>query len=154
MTLLSLASVLAESARRTPDRLAVVQGDLRVGYADLWRQARQHATALQGQGIGPGDRVALLAPNVADFVRAYYGILAAGAVVVPVPTLLNADGGVVHRCGTRVRSFLLYDASFAAIGHRGRRRRVGVPPATSPRWAPPTSSRCAPTSRARPRTPR
>ena len=70
MTTLSLASVLAESARRTPTTTALVQGDLRVSYADLWHQARQHARALQDNGIGPGDRVALLAPNVADFVRA------------------------------------------------------------------------------------
>jgi long-chain acyl-CoA synthetase len=125
MTLLSLASVLAESARRAPDRLAVVQGDLRVGYGDLWRQARQHATALQGQGIGPGDRVALLAPNVVDFIRAYYGILAAGAVVVPVPTLLNAEEAsyILRHSGA---TFLLYDASFAAIGTQAA-EAVGVP---------------------------
>ena len=66
MTLLSLASVLAESARRTPEKTAVVQGEARVSYADLWRQARQHASALQGKGNGPGDRVALHAPNVVE----------------------------------------------------------------------------------------
>jgi len=91
MTTLSLATVLAEAARRTPDRPAVVEGPSRISYADLWRQARQHAAALQDKGVRPGDRVALVAPNVADFVRAYYGILAAGGVVVPVPTLLNAE---------------------------------------------------------------
>ena len=85
MTMLSLAAVLAEPARRTPHKLAVVQGDLRLGYGELWRQARQHASALSARSVRPGDRVALLAPNVADFVRAYYGILAVGAVVVPCP---------------------------------------------------------------------
>jgi long-chain acyl-CoA synthetase len=114
MTTLSLASVLAESARRTPTTTALVQGEHRISYADLWRQARQHARALQDKGIGPGDRVALLAPNVADFVRAYYGILAAGGVVVPVPTLLNADEAsyIVEHSGARV---LLHDASFADV---------------------------------------
>ena len=38
MTTLSLASVLAESARRTPEKTAVVQSDTRVSYADLWRE--------------------------------------------------------------------------------------------------------------------
>jgi long-chain acyl-CoA synthetase len=114
MTTLSLATVLAEPARRTPDHLALVQGDLRVTYADLWRQARQHAAALQDKGIGPGDRVALLAPNVVDFVRAYYGILAAGGVVVPVPTLLNA-AEAAYILGHSGAQALLYDASFAAV---------------------------------------
>jgi long-chain acyl-CoA synthetase len=114
MTTLSLATVLAESARRTPDRLALVQGDLRLSYADLWRQARQHAAALQQHGVEPGDRVALLAPNVADFVRAYYGILAAGGVVVPVPTLLSADEAahIVRHSGA---GSLVYDAAFQSV---------------------------------------
>jgi long-chain acyl-CoA synthetase len=114
MTILSLATVLAESARRTPDQPALVQGPLRLTYAELWWQARQHAAALQGQGVRPGDRVALLAPNVADFVRAYYGILAAGAVVVPVPTLLNVDEAafIVRHSGAQS---LVYDASFADV---------------------------------------
>ncbi len=125
MTTLSLATVLAEAARRTPDELALVQGDLRVTYGDLWRQARQHAAALQDKGVGPGDRVALLAPNVADFVRAYYGILAAGGVVVPVPTLLNADEAayIVRHSGARA---LLHDASFAEVATAAA-EAVGVP---------------------------
>ncbi|MDX6300394.1 MAG: long-chain acyl-CoA synthetase [Nocardioidaceae bacterium] len=103
MSTLSLATVLAEAARRTPDRPALVEGPSRISYADLWRQARQHAAALQGKGVQPGDRVALVAPNVADFVRSYYGILAAGGVVVPVPTLLNAEEAsyLVRHSGAR-----------------------------------------------------
>jgi long-chain acyl-CoA synthetase len=125
MTTLSLAAVLAEPARRTPDKIAVVEGDLRLGYGELWQQARQHAAALAARGVRPGDRVALLAPNVADFVRAYYGILAAGAVVVPVPTLLNADEAsyIVRHSGART---LLYDATFAAVA-TGAAGTVGVP---------------------------
>jgi long-chain acyl-CoA synthetase len=125
MTALSLASVLAESARRTPSQVAVVQGDLRVTYADLWRQARQHAAALQQRGVGPGDRVALVAPNVVDFVRAYYGILAAGGVVVPVPTLLNAEeaGYIVRHSGAQS---VLYHPSFAEVA-TGASAGVGVP---------------------------
>ena len=114
MTTLSLASVLAESARRTPEKTAVVQGEERVSYAELWRDARRHAGSLQDNGIEPGDRVAVLAPNVVDFVRAYYGVLAAGGVVVPVPTLLNADEAayILRHSGART---VLYDASFADV---------------------------------------
>ncbi|SDZ16068.1 long-chain acyl-CoA synthetase [Micromonospora pattaloongensis] len=91
MSSLSLASVLAESARRYPEKVAVVDGAVRVSYADLWAQARTLAAGLQALRIGPGSTVALVAPNVVDFPRAYYGILATGAVVVPVHLLLTAD---------------------------------------------------------------
>ena len=84
MTTLSLATVLAEAARRTPDKVALVQGDLRLSYRELWEDARRYGAALAEHGIAPGEPVALVAPNVADFVRAYYGVLARGGVVVPV----------------------------------------------------------------------
>jgi long-chain acyl-CoA synthetase len=88
---LSLASVLHESALRRPDKVAVVEGDRRATYAELWQLALRRAGALRAAGVRPGDRVALLAPNTVDFVTAYYGILARGAVVVPVAPMLVAD---------------------------------------------------------------
>ncbi len=91
MTTLSLATILAEAARRYPDKTAVVDGDLRVTYADLWHQARGYAAGLRAAGVEPGQSVALLIPNVVDFPRAYYGALAAGAVVVPVHLLLTGS---------------------------------------------------------------
>ncbi|MFC0505592.1 long-chain-fatty-acid--CoA ligase [Micromonospora costi] len=91
MTALSLAMVLAESARRHADTVAVVDGEARVTYAELWLEARSYAAGLRELGIAPGDPVALLAPNVVDFPRVYYGALAAGAVLVPVHLLLTPD---------------------------------------------------------------
>jgi long-chain acyl-CoA synthetase len=125
VTTLSLATILAESARRSPGKVAVVEGDLRLTYAQLWEQARRYGAALAARGIEPGDRIALLAPNVADFVRAYYGILAVGGVVVPVPTLLNTEEAayVVGHSGARA---LLYEAGFADIAV-GAARSAKVP---------------------------
>jgi long-chain acyl-CoA synthetase len=91
MTTLSLASVLAESARRYPNKTAVVDGPLRVSYVDLWHQARHQAAALGAVGVKPGDAVGLLCPNTIEFPRAYYATLAAGGVVVPVHLLLTAE---------------------------------------------------------------
>jgi long-chain acyl-CoA synthetase len=91
---LSLASVLQESALRRPDKVAVIEGPpahRRVTYAELWDAALRRAGALRAAGVEPGDRVALLALNTIDFVTAYYGILARGAVVVPVAPMLVAD---------------------------------------------------------------
>ncbi|QKV96239.1 long-chain fatty acid--CoA ligase [Streptomyces sp. NA02950] len=91
MTALSLAATLADPARRSPGSLALVEGGVRLTYGELWTDALSYAAALREQGVRPDDRVALLCPNTADFVRAYYAILAVGGVVVPVPTLLTAD---------------------------------------------------------------
>ncbi|MEV0328091.1 long-chain fatty acid--CoA ligase [Micromonospora echinospora] len=104
MTALSLAMVLAESARRHPDTVAVVDGDVRVTYAELWLEARSHAAALRLLGVAAGDPVALLAPNVVDFPRVYYGALAAGAVLVPVHLLMTADemGYVLRDSGAKL----------------------------------------------------
>jgi long-chain acyl-CoA synthetase len=88
---LSLASVLQESALRRPDKVAAVEGDRTATYAELWSLALRRAGALRAAGVAPGDRVALLGLNTIDFVTAYYGILARGAVVVPVAPMLVAD---------------------------------------------------------------
>ena len=91
MTTLSLASVLAEAARRYPDKVGVVDGARRASYAELWHQARSYAAGLASLGIHRGGTVALLAPNVLEFPWAYYGAIAAGATVVPVHLLLTPD---------------------------------------------------------------
>jgi long-chain acyl-CoA synthetase len=88
---LTIASMLAESATRFADNTAVVLGDLRLTYAQLWAHAKQYAAVLREQGIGPGDKVAVLLPNTPHFPLAYYGTIALGAVVVPVHALLKAE---------------------------------------------------------------
>ena len=87
---LTLAAILAESAQRYPDRDAVVIGPQRISYRQLWEETRKYAAVLREAGVGPGDRVALLMPNVPDFPRVYYAILSLGGVVVPVHALLVA----------------------------------------------------------------
>jgi long-chain acyl-CoA synthetase len=86
----SVAAILAESANRFPDSTALIIDQTRISYTALWAQTRAYAGALRDRGIAPGDRVAVLIPNVPDFVRVYYAILALGAVVVPVHSLLKA----------------------------------------------------------------
>ena len=88
---LTIASILAESATRHPDRTAVVLGDLRLTYAQLWGHALQYAAVLRDKGVGPGDKVAMLLPNTPHFPLTYFGTLALGAVAVPVHALLKAE---------------------------------------------------------------
>jgi len=50
-----LATVLAESARRYPDKIAVIDGPARISYRDLWAQSLAYAAGLRELGIGKGD---------------------------------------------------------------------------------------------------
>ncbi len=83
----NLATALEHSARTHPDRAALVLGDTRLSYAQVDAAANQVANLLVAQGIQPGDRVALTCPNLPYFPIVYYGILKAGAVVVPLNVL-------------------------------------------------------------------
>ncbi|KQS14909.1 long-chain fatty acid--CoA ligase [Curtobacterium sp. Leaf183] len=85
----SVAAILAESAARYPDDVALIVGDRRTTYAELWAETLAYAGALRERGVTAGSRVAMLLPNVADFPRVYYATLALGAVAVPVHALLK-----------------------------------------------------------------
>jgi 3-(methylthio)propionyl---CoA ligase len=78
---LSPLSFLARSTDVYPDRLAYVHGDRRVTYADFFARCRRLASALRTYGIGLGDTVAVMAPNVPAMLEAHYGVPAAGAVI-------------------------------------------------------------------------
>jgi long-chain acyl-CoA synthetase len=86
----SLTSVLREAAADHADRPAVRMDVEVLTYADLWDAAARVATLLKSFGVEPGDRVGIMLPNVPAFPIAYYGTLAAGAVVVPMNPLLKS----------------------------------------------------------------
>ncbi|MFJ8579997.1 long-chain fatty acid--CoA ligase [Micromonospora sp. NPDC093277] len=86
---MNLASILVDSAARDPRRPALRLGDRTVSYAELDDASARCAAYLRAQGVVPGDRVALMLPNVPEFAVGYYGILRAGAVVVPMNPLLK-----------------------------------------------------------------
>ena len=71
----NLAGLLAETASRQPSRTALVHDGARIDYATLDERCARFAGLLRAHGIGPGDRVAILLPNVPAFVEAYYGAL-------------------------------------------------------------------------------
>jgi long-chain acyl-CoA synthetase len=85
----NLARVLQELPAGRADRLAIRQGDLTLTYAELAAAAGQVVTFLRQEGVADGDRVAVMLPNVVAFPVLAYGILAAGAVLVPMNPLLK-----------------------------------------------------------------
>lgn len=93
---LNLAVLLEESAKERPEKTALVIGGHEVSYSALRDGAGSFAGALSSMGVGPGDRVALMVPNVPQFVVAYYAILATGASVVPLNVLLKGPEITYH----------------------------------------------------------
>jgi long-chain acyl-CoA synthetase len=86
----NLSSVLDRAASEHPERTAVRLDDLALSYGELRTAAGRMAALLPSLGISPGDRVAIMLPNVPAFPIAFYGALAAGAVVVPMNPLLKS----------------------------------------------------------------
>jgi long-chain acyl-CoA synthetase len=82
-----LYAVLENSARKYPTRAALLYYGRRISYSELWRMSQRLASSICDRGLGKGDRVALLLPNIPQFVLAYFGILSAGCVAVPVNPL-------------------------------------------------------------------
>jgi long-chain acyl-CoA synthetase len=93
---LNLGTILATIVRDRSDHPAIRLNDRTLTYAQLDRAARGVATSLKDRGLVPGDRVALLVPNVPEFTIAYFGILYAGCTVVPLNVLLSAPEVSYH----------------------------------------------------------
>ncbi|HEX3532532.1 MAG TPA: amino acid adenylation domain-containing protein [Thermoanaerobaculia bacterium] len=81
---LSLHGLVERQAERTPDAVAVIFEEERWSYRDLVRRSREIAASLRGQGVGPGDRVAILDQRSAERVARVLGVLASGATYVAI----------------------------------------------------------------------
>ncbi|GAA3591673.1 long-chain fatty acid--CoA ligase [Nonomuraea rosea] len=119
--MLNLSIILEDSARNAPDRTALVFGDLRLPYSMVDSVANQVANLLAARGIGKGDKVALLCPNVPYFPFVYFGILKAGATVVPLNVLLQPREIVYHLTDSDTKAFFCFEgAPELPMGARGR----------------------------------
>jgi HIP---CoA ligase len=120
----SIAAMTRAAGERFAGELAVADGEVRLSYAELIEASQAFAAALVDAGIEPGDRVAIWAPNSAEWIIALLGIFQAGAVLVPVNTRFkgNEAADVLGRGGVRalvtVTDFLGTDylAMLAASG--------------------------------------
>jgi len=86
----NLAMTLTEATDMYPDRPAIRLDELVLTYRELDERSARVAGLLAARGVEPGDRVGLMLPNVPQFPMLYYGVLRAGAVVVPMNPLLKA----------------------------------------------------------------
>src|SRR5688500_10411555 len=87
----SLGDLLHRTARRYPDKLAVVAGDLRVSYAEFDVAVNRCAHALAARGLVKGDRLALLSHNSWQYAVLAFATARLGVVLVPVNFMLGAE---------------------------------------------------------------
>ena len=114
----NLNSVFERAAAEHADRPAVRLDGLVLSYSEL-REAAARATALlSSAGVVPGDRVAIMLPNVPAFPIAFYGALGAGAVVVPMNPLLKSREIAFYLSDSGARVLLAWHevAAEAAMG--------------------------------------
>jgi long-chain acyl-CoA synthetase len=119
----NLSSLLERSAQAHPDRTAVVLGDTRLTYAQVDAASSQVANLLVSRGIEPGDKVALSCPNLPYFPIVYYGILKAGATVVPLNVLLKGREVAYHLDDSDAKAYFCFQGTpelpIGAEGHAG-----------------------------------
>lgn len=114
---LSPLSFLRRAAHVYPQRDAVIYGDRRYSYQRLHQRSCALASALERVGVRPGERVAILAPNIPEMLEAHYGVPGAGAVLVCINVRLEARSiaFILRHCAAKV---LLCDREFGAVAHQ------------------------------------
>ncbi|MFG1922795.1 long-chain fatty acid--CoA ligase [Cryptosporangium sp. NPDC048952] len=119
----NLATLLEKTAASYPERDAIVIGDTRLNYGAVNTMANMVAGALAARGIGRGDRVALSCPNLPYFTIAYFGILKAGAAVVPLNVLLKGSEIAYHLRDSGAKAYFCFEGTpelpMAQWGHEG-----------------------------------
>jgi long-chain acyl-CoA synthetase len=110
-TTMNLSNLLEQQARLTPSREAVVQGGMRLNYAQVNAMANQVAGGLRALGLVAGDHIALSCPNVPYFPIAYYGILKMGGVVVPLNVLLKPREIAYHLSDSQAKALLVFEGT-------------------------------------------
>lgn len=102
----SIPGLVRAAAGRYGSREAVVEGRTRVSYAELGERVEHAAAACMANGVEPGDRVAVWAPNTLDWIVSALGAVSAGAVLVPLNTRFK--GAEVADVLARSRARLLF----------------------------------------------
>lgn len=106
--MLNLSVILEDSARRYPDKDSFVFMDTRLSFAQINGAANQVANGLMAAGIRPGDKVALSCLNLPYFPIVYFGILKAGAVVVPLSVLLKHNEITYHLQDSDAKAYFCF----------------------------------------------
>ena len=108
---MNLATVLTRTSAQMPDRVALRLGEATFSYRELDDASARVAAFLESRSIGAGDRVGVMLPNVPEFAAVYFGVLRAGAVVVPLNPLLKAREVAYHLTDSEARLAFAWHAA-------------------------------------------
>ena len=125
---LSPVSFLVRAAHVYGPRVAVIHGERRITYAQFLERARRLASALEQAGVGKGDTVAIMAPNIPEMLEAHHAVPMLGAVLCSINIRLDA-GAVAFILQHSEAKIVLVDREFAevmsrALAQAGQRLRV------------------------------
>jgi long-chain acyl-CoA synthetase len=110
----TVVGLLEATAAWAPAKAAVLFGDRSMTYSELRQAAATAGAGLRAMGVGPGEHVALILPNLPEFAVAYFGSLYAGAVVTPVNVTLKAEE-LAHILGDSGARAVVTLGQFAAV---------------------------------------
>ena len=111
---LSPLSFIERAARVYPERTAVVYGSRRQSWQDTFVRCRRLASALVARGVGPGDTVAAMLPNVPAMLEVHFGVPATGAVLNTLNTRLDAEA-IAFMLRHAEAKVLLTDREFSKV---------------------------------------
>ncbi|MCL6515598.1 AMP-binding protein, partial [Alicyclobacillus sp.] len=112
--ILSPLNFLKRSTDVFPDKVAVVHGDQRFTYKEFNARVHRLASALAGLGVGRGDKVAFLCPNIPPMLEAHYGVPLLGAVLVSINIRLSS-GEIKYILNHSDTKVLVVDAEFSGL---------------------------------------
>ncbi|WP_207061357.1 acyl-CoA synthetase [Motiliproteus sp. SC1-56] len=111
---LSPLSFLERAAFVYPNKTAVVHGDVRRSWSETYRRCRQLASALVKRGLGQGDTVSIIAPNLPEHFEAHFGVPMSGCVLNSINTRLDAEAVafILQHAETKV---LITEKEFSSV---------------------------------------
>jgi len=120
-------SHLNRAAALFPDKLAIVDRERRFSYAEYRARASQLASALSVAGVGPGDVVATLLPNILAQAEAHWGVPATGAILNTINIRLDVDT-IAYIFGHGEAKIALVDTAFLGVAEAALERMEGEGP--------------------------
>ncbi|MEU9179780.1 FadD3 family acyl-CoA ligase [Streptomyces sp. NPDC048550] len=121
----SIAGLVRAAAGRYADREAVVDGRVRISYAQLGERVERAAAAAIAAGVEPGDRAAVWAPNTLEWIVCALGAVSAGAVLVPLNTRFKGSEAAYVLRRSRAR-LLFVTGTFLGTSYVASLRRAAA----------------------------
>lgn len=129
-----LYTLLDESASRHPDQPCTRFFGKQLSYRQIQEYSNRFAVGVQSLGVAKGDRVVLLLPNSPQFIIAYFGLLKAGAVIVPLNPLSTERELTFHFSDSGAETVVtvpLFLEKVAGLAHKTPLRRIILSPVSN-----------------------